>query len=181
MIAQAILVIGSISARCHVARLAAGSTRHTGRIGIGAQYRFLHQVTRQKSSHVSRGPVSPRLSRSLAGSQRPLLDIQLNTPTTVSKYRMRNQPLRFFAFVVLGLVLGALALTNVVAADPKPQLDEKRWSGMQWRQMGPFAAVAAPGGKACRVSPTLTISAQWPAAFGKQSMAAQRGHRFSIK
>ena len=49
-------------------------------------------------------------------------------------------------FIAVGLLAGGSGLTNATAADPKPQLDEKLWSGMRWRQIGPFR-----GGRALAV------------------------------
>src|ERR1700730_17280347 len=58
---------------------------------------------------------------------------------------MRNQPL-CAALAVLGILVGTFSLTSAPAAETKPQFDEKLWSGMQWRQIGPFR-----GGRALAV------------------------------
>jgi photosystem II stability/assembly factor-like uncharacterized protein len=59
---------------------------------------------------------------------------------------MRNQPRRFFVFIVLGILTAGSGLTSSGAPEAQPQFDEKLWSGMQWRQIGPFR-----GGRALAV------------------------------
>ena len=59
---------------------------------------------------------------------------------------MRNQPLRFFTLVAIGILVGSFSLTSAPAAETRSSLDEKLWSGMQWRQVGPFR-----GGRALAV------------------------------
>src|SRR5689334_21942216 len=51
---------------------------------------------------------------------------------------LRRSSFVFLAFALVGTVCGAPSPSPNASATPTPQIDAKLFSGMQWRQVGPF-------------------------------------------